>query len=301
MPTQSPVAAVTGASGYLGSQICRTLESSGWQVIRLTRSPAVGRGQVVSYDLAGPITPEVTDALRSADVLIHAAYDLTLTGPADIWRVNVEGTRGLLKAAKEAGTSRVIVLSSMSAFDGTSQLYGRAKLDIEAITVGLGGCAIRPGLVHGSQAGGMAGALRKLTKLPIVPVIAGGAGLYTVREEDLMEAIVLLASASTLEPGTISLAHPSKVTLKDLMSVFAEQENRRSRFVPVPWQPIYWLLKSGELMRLQLPFRADSLLGLVHTAPGLLGGDELDRVGVTMRPFKSDSTESKPTRDARIR
>src|ERR1700722_4236913 len=225
MSMQSPVAAVTGASGYLGSQICRTLESSGWQVIRLTRSPAAGHGQVVSYDLAGSITPEVTEALRSADALIHAAYDLTLTSSADIWRVNVEGTRSLLTAAKEAGTSRVIVLSSMSAFEGTSQLYGRAKLNIEAITVGLGGCAIRPGLVHGDQAGGMAGAMQKLTKLPIVPVIAGGAGLYTVREQDLMEAIVLLASATILTPGTISLAHPSKVTLKDLMSAFAEQEN----------------------------------------------------------------------------
>ena len=301
MPIQSPVAAVTGASGYLGSQICRTLESSGWQVIRLTRSSAESHGQVISYDLAGPITPEVSEALQSADALIHAAYDLTLTSSADIWRVNVEGTRVLLNAAKEAGTSRIIVLSSMSAFEGTSQLYGRAKLDIEAITVRSGGCAIRPGLVHSEQAGGMAGAMRKLTKLPIVPVIAGGAGLYTVREEDLLEAIVLLASDTTLKPGTISIAHPSKVTLKDLMSVFAEQENRHRRFVPVPWQLVYWLLRSGELMRLHLPFRADSVLGLVRTAPTLIGGDELDRVGVTLRAFKPDSTQSSLSGNARIR
>ena len=93
----------------------------------------------------------------------------------------------------------------MSAFAGTTQLYGRAKLDIEAITIESGGCAVRPGLVHSKRAGGMAGALRKLTTLPIVPVIAGGAGLYTVREEDLMRVIALLASATSLEPGTISL------------------------------------------------------------------------------------------------
>jgi hypothetical protein len=35
-------------------------------------------------------------------------------------------------------------------------------------------------------------------------------------------------------------------------------------------------------MRLRLPFRADSLLGLVHTAPGLIGGDHLARLGVTL-------------------
>jgi nucleoside-diphosphate-sugar epimerase len=290
MTTPTRVAAVTGASGYLGSQICQTLESRGWQVIRLTGSPARSQGQAVAYNLAAPVTPEVSEALRSADVLIHAAYDLTLTSSADIWRVNVEGTRRLLKAATEAGTGRIIVLSSMSAFEGTSQLYGRSKLDIEAITVESGGCAIRPGLVYGKQAGGMAGSLRKLTTLPIVPVIAGGAGLYTVSEDDLMEAIVVLASAPALEPGTISLAHPGKVTLVDIMSALAAEDNRRCRFIPVPWQLVYWGLRTGELVRAPLPFRADSLLGLVRTAPGLLGGDQLARLGVTLRAYKPDST-----------
>ena len=132
----------------------------------------------------------------------------------------------------------------------------------------------------------MAGAMRKLTTLPIVPVIAGGTGVYTVREEDLMRAIARLASATTLEPGTISVAHPSRVTLLNLLRTFAAQENRRCRFVPVPWQLVYWLLRSGELMRLRLPFRADSLLGLIHTAPGLAGGDQLARVGVILHAFE---------------
>jgi nucleoside-diphosphate-sugar epimerase len=211
---------------------------------------------------------------------------LSLTSHADIWRVNVEGTRRLLEAAKEADVGRIIVFSSMSAFAGTSQLYGRAKLDIEAMTIESGGCAVRPGLVYSDQAGGMAGAMRKLTTLPIVPVIAGGAGVYTVREEDLMRAIALLASATTLEPGTISIAHPSRVTLLNLLRTFAAQENRRCRFVPVPWQLVYWLLRSGELMRLKLPFRADSLLGLIHTAPSLAGADQLARLGVTVQAFK---------------
>lgn len=286
MLRQVPVAAVTGASGYLGSQICDTLESRGWQVVRLARSPGRSHGQVLPYDLATPVTAQVREALRSANALIHAAYDLSLTSPADIWRVNVEGTRRLLEAAKEAAVDRIIVFSSMSAFAGTSQLYGRAKLDIEAMTIESGGCAVRPGLVYSGRAGGMAGAMRKLTTLPIVPVIAGGAGVYTVREEDLMRAIALLASATPLEPGTISIAHPSRVTLLNLLRTFAAQENRRCRFVPVPWQLVYWLLRSGELMRLHLPFRADSLLGLIHTAPSLAGGDQLARLGVTLHGFK---------------
>lgn len=286
MPPDAPVAVVTGAHGYLGSRICGTLENQGWHVIRLARSPGRGHGRTLPYDLATPVTARVQEALRSANALIHAAYDLSLTSPADIWRVNVAGTRRLLEAAKEAGVGRVIALSSMSAFAGTSQLYGRAKLEIEAMTIEYGGCAVRPGLVYGNRAGGMARAMRKLATLPVVPVVVGGAGLYTVREEDLMRAIALLASATSLAPGTISIAHPGRVTLMNLLRTFAAQENRRCRLVPVPWQLVYWLLRSGELIRLQLPFRADSLLGLIHTAPGLVGEDQLTRLGVTVHAFE---------------
>lgn len=290
MTTKGPVAVVTGASGYLGSRICHTLEARGWRVVKFTGSQPPIPGEIVQYELAAPITEEVSEALRSADVLIHAAYNLSLTSVGDIWRVNVDGTRRLLDAAKEADVARVIVLSSMSAFVGTTQLYGRAKIDIEAMTVERGGIAVRPGLVYGKQAGGMAGTLRKLTALPIVPVISGGAGVYTVQEEELMEVIALLAAAVDLEPGTISLAHDERSTLAGLLRAFAAQESHRCRFIPVPWQPIYWLLRAGEAMRLPLPFRADSLLGLVHSAPGLLGGDQLTRLGVEFSAFNSGVT-----------
>jgi hypothetical protein len=103
-------------------------------------------------------------------------------------------------------------------------------------------------------------------------------------EQDLMRVIALLASATTREPGTISVAHASRVTLIDLMRAFAAQEDRRCRFVPVPWQLIYWLLRSGEFKHLRLPFRADSPLG-VKNGPGLIGGDHLARLGVTLHAF----------------
>jgi nucleoside-diphosphate-sugar epimerase len=108
MRGQAPVVAVTGASGYLGSQICQTLESGGWQAIRLTRSPDQSRGQAFSHDLAMPITAQVRKALQSVDALIHAAYDLSLTSSADIWRVNVAGTRRLLEEARAAGLSSIL-------------------------------------------------------------------------------------------------------------------------------------------------------------------------------------------------
>lgn len=290
MITQAPMATVTGAGGYLGSGICEMLNSHGWRVTRLMRSPDQSGNQAFAYDLAMPVSTQVTNLLKSTDVLVHAAYDLSLTRASDIWRVNVEGTRRLLEAAVSARVRRIVVLSSMSAFDGTTQIYGRAKLDIEAMAMKFGGCAVRPGLVYGKRSGGMAGALRKLTRLPIVPVIAGGSGLYTVREDDLMMVIAALA-ASELPNETISVAHPTPVALGRLLTAFAAEEGRRCRLFPVPWQLVYSLLRTAEALRLRTPFRADSVLGLVRTANCLSGGAQLSKLGVTLQAFPFAPTE----------
>ncbi len=281
----APTAVVTGASGYLGSQVCRTLDAQGWHVVWLARSSPPGVPHHRRYDLDSPISGEVTEVLRSADLLVHTAYDLTLTDAADIWRVNVEGTRRLLAAANDAKVPRTVVLSSMSAYAGTSQLYGRAKLDIEAICAAIDGCAVRPGLVYGDRPGGMAAALRRLTKLPVVPVIAGGAGLYTVCDTDLMAAILDLATTETFPVGTLSVAHPTRVSLRELMQSFAAEEGRRCRFMPIPWQLVYAVLRAAELAHLRLPFRADSLLGLVRTAPDVMDGGRVTGAGVPLRAF----------------
>jgi nucleoside-diphosphate-sugar epimerase len=276
-------AAVTGASGYLGSRICTALESEGWEVIRLIRSPAEGQPRAYTYELDQDVSLEIRELLTSTDLLVHAAYDLRLTRAADVWRVNVEGTRRLLDVARDAQVRRVLVLSSMSAYEGTTQLYGRAKLAIEAISQKSGGCAVRPGLVYGAGSGGMAGALRKLTHLPLVPLISGDPRLYTAREDELLAAITRLAALDALPVGLISVADPVPVRLRDLMTALAGQEGRRCRFVTIPSRVVYMLLRSAEAVGLHPPFRSDSLLGLVRAAPGVVNTDKLAELGVIVR------------------
>jgi hypothetical protein len=67
----------------------------------------------------------------------------------------------------------------------------------------------------------------------------------------------------------------------------AALEGRECRFVSIPWQPLYWGLRLGELLRVPLPFRADSLLGLVHPAPSVPNFETLAALGIALRPFPS--------------
>ena len=53
----------------------------------------------------------------------------------------------------------------------------------------------------------------------------------------------------------------------------------------MPWQLVYWLVRSSDFMSLHLPLEADSLLGLIQTAPSLVDRDQMARLGVHLHAF----------------
>jgi nucleoside-diphosphate-sugar epimerase len=277
----APIAAVTGAHGYVGRIVSGALAAAGFDVIGLVRQPA-GSGDRL-YDLRG--FPDA-NLLDGVDILIHCAYDFTVISEADIWAVNVVGTRRLLEAVAASGVRRTILVSSMSAYPGTNQLYGRAKLDTERIALDFGMAVVRLGLVYGPGWGGMAGSLKKMADLPVVPVVGAKSYQYTVHEEDLADAFVVLANASKLPNIPLGLANPERVPCSLLMERIAAASRRpRVRLIPLPWRPLYAALWLGERTRVKLPFRADSLLGLVRPAPRVSGTEDVCGLGIRLRPF----------------
>ena len=192
----------------------------------------------------------------------------------------------LLEAVAASGVRRSILVSSLSAYPGTHQLYGRAKLDTERIALDLGMTVVRLGLVYGPGWGGMAGSLKKMTDLPVVPVVGAKSYQYTVHEEDLANAFAVLAHASELPIIPLGLANPEPVPFRLLMERIATAAGRPGfRLIPLPWRPVYAALWLGERTPVKLPFRADSLLGLVRPAAGVSGAEDVCGLGIRLRPF----------------
>jgi len=173
----------------------------------------------------------------------------------------------------------------MSAYKGTRQLYGQAKLACERTANGLGGISTRLGLVYGPGWGGMAGALRKLTKLPVTPLIGALSHQFTLHEADLAAAMVRIAESDMSLPEPVGLANPEPVPFRRLMKEIAAAQGRTLRAFPVPWQTVSGCLKVAEALRVPLPFRSDSILGLVHPAAGVPGVERLKELGIEFRSF----------------
>lgn len=109
-------ALVTGASGFLGWHVARLLLERGRNVRALVRPGSSVRELDVE-----PVTGDLRDAssLRRAatgcgDVFhVAADYRLWAPNPDELYHSNVDGTRNLLAAAREAGVDRVVYTSTV--------------------------------------------------------------------------------------------------------------------------------------------------------------------------------------------
>jgi nucleoside-diphosphate-sugar epimerase len=284
MGSETKICALTGANGFVGSQLRRRLEREGWRVIAWTRQPEPGSG-AVAFRLGQEVDPGL---LKGAQALVHCAYDFVPRRWEDIAATNVTGSQKLLEAAREAGVETVVFISSLSAFAGCRSLYGKAKLEIERAARSVGAYVIRPGLVYGDNPGGMFGRLvRQVQGSRFIPILWGGKQVqYLLHDEDLGNLILACLDGRFPKPAEpITIAHEQRWALKEILRRIAEAMGKRVSFVPVPWQCIWLALKSLELAGVQTRFRSDSLISMVYqnARPAFASPKSL---GFECRPFK---------------
>ena len=119
-------ALIAGGSGSIGSRLAAALIARGDQVLSLDVSakPAAASRE---FELVSKKIGKVQDAddVESAvsefkpDVIFHLAAILSGLAETDsdlAWRVNVDGTRNVLEAARKHGVSRVIFTSTVATY-----------------------------------------------------------------------------------------------------------------------------------------------------------------------------------------
>ena len=111
---------LTGATGFVGSAIARSLIESGYRVRALVRPSSV-RNNLAGLDLEtfdGDIgdAAALVNAMSGVRYVVHAAADYRLFArdAAALIRTNVEGTRNVMQAALRAGSERIVYTSSVA-------------------------------------------------------------------------------------------------------------------------------------------------------------------------------------------
>lgn len=138
-------AVVTGAGGFVGGFVAHALARRGHSVTAVSRQPAAPPSEP-------GLTWRQTDLLKpgalpgSFDALIHCAAVIPerCGDPQKLYQLNVDMSRNVFDAARQAGARTVVFLSSMSAYGAITvptitettpprelDPYGRAKRDSE--------------------------------------------------------------------------------------------------------------------------------------------------------------------------
>lgn len=118
---------ISGASGFVGGHVCERMHELGHDVRGMARSDS--SAEVVESYGGTPVRCSLTDVtaehLEGCQAVVHTAAFVEEWGTREqFWSLNVEGTRRMLEAAKEAGVARFIHIGTEAAlFDGRDLVH----------------------------------------------------------------------------------------------------------------------------------------------------------------------------------
>jgi UDP-glucose 4-epimerase len=149
--TKPGVAALTGATGFVGRVTLDHLLTAGWKVRALARSDQPKRSGVTWINGALNQPAALAKLCDGADAVMHIAGVVNAPDVAAFEAGNVTGTANMLTAAKEAGISRFLHISSLSAREPQLSHYGASKAKAERLvaTSLIDWTIIRPPGVYG--------------------------------------------------------------------------------------------------------------------------------------------------------
>lgn len=264
--SQSPDAPVlvTGAAGFVGSNLVRYLVGQGVRVRAMVRSRAQAGElpdvEVVEADLRDP--ESLRRAVQGVRSIHHIAALFRQAGVPDseFAAVNVEGVRNLLDAAIQAGVSRVVHCSTVGVLGNVrtppadestpcspGDVYQVSKLQGELLALDyfrsgrISGVVIRPGMIYGPG---------DTRTLKLFKMVAGGHFFYVgdgktlvhfVDVRDLARAFHL-AMGHTERNGEVYIACGREaVPLREVTEFSAAYFGVRRPWLHLPVRPMQWL------------------------------------------------------------
>jgi nucleoside-diphosphate-sugar epimerase len=241
--------ALTGASGFIGGALSRSLNERGAPVRVLARNPdqltAMDGAEVVQGSL------EDQDSLRrlvdGTDVVIHCAGAIKARSGKEFTAINAGGTERLAEAIARTGArTRLMLVSSLAAREPALSPYAASKAAAEAVLARndpeLEYCVVRPPAVYGPGDRSTLGLFRQLVRgYAIVPWrVQGRFSLIYI--DDLVAAMERLLAVpkwngSVIEPDD---GRADGYSWTDLAEIASAHLGRPVRCLSVPFQAV-WL------------------------------------------------------------
>lgn len=263
---------VTGGSGFLGINLIRYLLNRGVGVVSLDRTafdyPEKDRVTIIEGDIRNP--EAVFRSLEGVDAVVHAAAALPLYSKADIFSIDIDGTRNVIEQAKNRGITRFIHVSSTAVYgvpdhhplaEGDELVgvgpYGNAKIEAEKVAeqfrADMRVSILRPKSFIGPERLGVFALLYDWASTGHdFPIPGRGDNLYQYLDvEDLCEAIGLcLTLADGVVSDTFNVGAGKYGTFRSDFQAVLDHAGFGKKVVGLPAAPAVHLLRLLDKMNL---------------------------------------------------
>ena len=226
---------VTGASGGIGARFAQLLIQRGWRLRCLVhRHEVIGADETVTGDVTVP--ESLVGAVTDVNAIVHLAALTHSRSRARYGAVNEGGTLNLVAAARAAGVSRFVFISTR-AISPDGGAYSRSKHRAEE-AVRRGGVPwtiVRLPEVYGAgSAEGVDRIFAQVRDGARVPLVGRGADVVCpVHIDDVVSACVQALEVPEAVGRTYTLAGPC-MTVREFAEVAGEVVGRRPRLLSVP-------------------------------------------------------------------
>lgn len=258
---------VTGATGFIGSHLCRQLVDSGHHVTALVRNAE--KAQVLPESVAfvkGDLSlfRDPSIQLPEVDVVVHLAGVVAAGSKQEYWDINYQAVVDLVECIERQSWTpkRMLFASSLAAGGPTDAgprsestpdapicAYGQAKKQAEVYleSAPFPITSFRPAIVLGRRDPAMLTLFKMASKGVGFRVAGPAQRLSFIDVDDLITAIAAMSEDASDVSKTFFVSHTVQTDQGELWRAIAQGMDRKVRVLAVP-KPMLWMAMQATTM-----------------------------------------------------
>ncbi len=267
---------ITGATGFIGTYLCKRLVEEGHDLTVLLRTPAkrklLPRGTtILNGDLS--LFQDKNLELPEFDYVIHLAAAIFAKTRRDYYRLNFDAVKDLVHCLENQSwkPKRFLFASSLAAAGASNgrealtedmplnpvDYYGDAKRMAEEFldTISFPATSFRPAIVLGAGDENSLTLFKMAKKGRGVKVRGIDQVVSFVDIDDLIDAMVLMMEDERPAHQRFFVSHPQTIAVSELWESLGKGFNKKLRILPVPKSLLYTLSHLSGLASVILPFK----------------------------------------------
>jgi uncharacterized protein YbjT (DUF2867 family) len=248
---------VTGATGFVGSNLVRRLRHDDVAVRALVRNPAKGQAlKDIGVDIAeGDVSDKASleKAVAGCERVVHLVGIIQETPGATFRTVHVDGTRNVLDAAQKAGVRQVFYQSALGTRPGAKSMYHRTKWEAEELVRAgtIPYTILRPSIIYGPGDRFTMRLSDMIKRSPVLPVIGTGRSrVQPLYIDDEVSCIVKAITGDAFLNEMYEIGGPDQLTYEEVTVAIADA---LGIYRPTLHMPLFLVRNAARLLESVLP------------------------------------------------